>query len=313
MIKILITGYNGFVGSAITSVFTEYNLSGVDLFPGHSVHQHVDWKDLEKVAEADTIIHLAGKAQDTRNVSTDEEYFEINLGLTQIIFDHFLRSNSEKFIFFSSVKAVADTAIDDHLSEDDKPNPETLYGKSKLAAEQYILSKAIPAGKQVYILRPCMIHGPGNKKNLKSLYNLIQKRVPWPLGAFENLRSFTSIGNLMFILRELIEKDIEPGVYQVADDDPLSTNELIEMMAISLNRKPYCWRIPKVIILAAAKLGDITHLPLNTESLKKLTDSYVVSNQKLKSALGITHLPLTSREGLMLTLDSFNTGRISNS
>ena len=136
-------------------------------------------------------------------------------------------------------------------------------------------------------------------------------RIPWPLGAFGNLRSFTSISNLMFIIRELIEKDIEPGIYQVADDEPLSTNELIEMMALSLNRKARIWLIPKGIIRAFARIGDVIHLPLNSERLKKLTDSYVVSNQKLKSALGVTHLPVTSKEGLKHTLESFKTAGIS--
>ncbi len=313
MRKILITGYNGFVGSAITSVFTEYNLIGVDLLPGQSVHQHFDWENIGIVPEIDCIIHLAGKSQDTSDVSKTEEYTKINLGLTQRIFDHFLRSNAQKFFFFSSVKAIADTLIGDQLTEDDKPNPKTPYGMSKLAAEQYILSKTIPVGKKVYILRPCMIHGPGNKGSLKLLYNLVQKGLPWPLGAFENFRSFTSIGNLMFIIKELIDKDIEPGVYQVADDDPLSTSELIEIMALSLNQKPHIWKIPQGFIQLAAKLGDITHFPLNTESLKKLTDSYVVSNQKLRKALGVTHLPFTSREGLIHTLESFNSGGIYNS
>lgn len=313
MKKILITGYNGFVGSAITSDFQEYCLIGVDLFPGNLIQQHVNWKDFERVTGIDTIIHLAGKSKDTKAVSKEEEYFEINLGLTQILFDYFLQSTAKKFIFFSSVKATADTVIGSKLTEDVKPNPKTPYGQSKLAAEKYILSKNLPAGKRVYILRPCMIHGPGNKGNLKSLYNLVRKRLPWPLGAFQNFRSFTSIGNLMFILRELIEKNIEPGVYQVADDDPFSTNELIEFMALSLNRRPHIWKIPKGVIQAAAKLCDIFRLPFNTQHLKKLTDSYVVANQKLKLALGITHLPITAKEGLKNTLESFNPGRNYNS
>ncbi len=76
-----------------------------------------------------------------------------------------------------------------------------------------------------------MIHGSGNKGNLNLLYKIVQKGLPWPLGAFENKRSFTSIDNLTFIINQLIEKDIEPGIYQVADDEPLSTNELAKCQA----------------------------------------------------------------------------------
>jgi len=293
------------VGSNLTQFLRHYYLVGLDLSPENTVNQHIDWQKLETITGINTIIHLAGKAHDTRNIASRDDYFNINQGLTQQIFDYFLQSTAKKFIFFSSVKAIADSVTGDMLTEDDIPNPLTPYGQSKLAAEQYILSKTIPADKQVYILRPCMIHGPGNKGNLNLLYNLVQKRLPWPLGAYENLRSFTSMSNLMFIIKELIEKDIESSIYQVADDEPLSTNELIEMMALSLNRKAHIWRISKWIILAFAKVGDLIHLPLNSERLKKLTDSYVVSNQKLKSALGVTNLPVTSNEGLKETLDSF--------
>lgn len=61
-------------------------------------------------------------------------------------------------------------------------------------------------GKQVYILRPCMIHGPGNKGNLNLLYNVVKKGIPWPLGSFENRRSFTSIDNLCYVVEGLLVK-----------------------------------------------------------------------------------------------------------
>ena len=41
-----------------------------------------------------------------------------------------------------------------------------------------------------------MIHGPGNKGNLNLLYSLVSKGLPWPLGSFENKRSYCSIDNL---------------------------------------------------------------------------------------------------------------------
>jgi len=78
-----------------------------------------------------------------------------------MIFDWFLQSTATKFIFFSSVKAAANS-VDGILTEDFVPNPTSLYGESKLAAESYLLNH-LPDDKQVYILRPCMIHGPGNK------------------------------------------------------------------------------------------------------------------------------------------------------
>jgi nucleoside-diphosphate-sugar epimerase len=205
----------------------------------------------------------------------------------------------------SSVKAVADE-VSGELIEQHHPNPVTHYGKSKLLAEQYIFSKEIPEGKRVYVLRPCMIHGPGNKGNLNLLYKLVSKNIPWPLGAFENKRSFCSIDNLMFIFKELIEReDIPSGIYNVADDEPLSTNELIRLIAQSQNRSPNLWNISKKFIQGVAAMGDKLRLLLNTERLHKLTSSYVVSNAKINAAIG-KPLPVSSREGLLKTFKSFN-------
>ncbi len=150
-----------------------------------------------------------------------------------------------------------------------------------------------------------MIQGPGNKGNLNLLYKLQQKGLPWPLGAFENKRSFCSIDNVLFVIQQLIENDIEPGIYQLADDEALSTNSIITLMAESQNKKAKIWRIPVTMIKVITRLGDILHLPLNSERLKKLTESYVVSNQKIKTALGIEKFPVTAAAGLRKTLDSF--------
>ena len=150
-----------------------------------------------------------------------------------------------------------------------------------------------------------MIHGPGNKGNLNLLYKLVSMGIPWPLGAFENQRSFCSIDNLMFIFKELIEReDIPSGVYNLADDIPLSTNEVISILGESQNRKPRIWSFSKGLIELVAKIGNILKLPLNEESLQKLTDSYVVSNKKLINAIG-KPLPVSSREGLLTTFQSF--------
>lgn len=288
----LVSGSTGFVGSAILRSFSKDSIR---------IANRNDELDL---ANIEVFIHLAGKAHDLKNTSNPEEYYQVNTELTKEVFNAFLSSEAKVFITLSSVKALADE-VEGQLSEEYIPNPITHYGKSKLLAEQYILSKDIPEGKRVYILRPCMIHGPGNKGNLNLLYKLVSKGIPWPLGAFENQRSFSSIDNLMFIFKELIEReDIPSGVYNVADDAPLSTNEVISILAASQKRNSRIWNVPKSLIQFCAKIGNIIKLPLNEERLRKLTDSYVVSNKKLMSAIG-KPLPVSSREGLRKTFQSF--------
>ena len=313
---ILITGINGFVGTNLVKAFKDnHTIHGIDITPNiqEGVSQVGSWNDLNLSPVADVIIHLAGKAHDTKNTSTEQEYFDINVGLTKRIFDHFLASGAKKFIFFSTIKAVADTVAGDELTEETIPAPQTPYGKSKLEAERYILNQPIPGNKQVYILRPCMIHGPGNKGNLNLLFNMVKKGIPYPLGAYSNRRSFTSVQNLNWIVEQLMVQNIPSGIYQVADDEPLSTNQLSYMMAETLDRKEQIWNVSPKMINRLARFGDLLHLPLNSERLKKLTESYVVSNKKIKKALDIGQLPVSAEEGIRATLQAFRnseTGKI---
>jgi nucleoside-diphosphate-sugar epimerase len=192
-----------------------------------------------------------------------------------------------------------------------------IRDRSKIAAENYILSRqpAIynklttlnPQSKLTFILRPCMIHGPGNKGNLNSLFKVVKSGIPWPLGLFENKRSFTSIDNLTFILSEIIEKEIESGIYNVGDDEPVSTNELIAIIAETLHFPVRIWKLNAKIIRFFALAGTKLHLPLNEERLKKLTENYVVSNSKLKNALGIKKMPVRAQDGLKKTIKNFDT------
>ncbi|HDR51633.1 MAG TPA: NAD-dependent epimerase/dehydratase family protein [Mariniphaga anaerophila] len=317
--NILITGAFGFVGTNLSRALSatgKHRLIALDLTEpkNHRYNEFVSWVELHTLngRNIDAIIHLAGKAHDTKNTSEEKAYFDVNVGLTKTIFEKFLTSNAQKFIFFSSVKAVADTVEGDQLSEDDIPKPGTPYGKSKLEAEQYLTNRLMEweqetgsIYKQLYILRPAMIHGPGNKGNLNLLYKLVSKGIPCPLGAFENKRSFTSIDNVAFVVHQIIEKNIESGIYNLADDEPLSTNQLIELIAQSKGKKANLWKIPQRIILVSAKLGGLLRLPLNPERLKKLIESYVVSNQKIKQTLSIDKMPISAEDGIIKTLKSF--------
>lgn len=314
--KILITGTHGFVGSNLVATLKVSNdIYGLDIVAPNrdGVIKTFSWSDLDNdsLPAVDAIIHLAGKAHDTKNKSATDVYFKINTDLTIKIFDYFSTHQViNKFIFFSSVKAAVDKVAGDILTEDVIPSPIGPYGESKVKAEDYILSQLgkTPdkyAGRDVIILRPCMIHGPGNKGNLNLLYGVISRGIPWPLGAFENRRTFTSIGNLTFVIDKLLSKAVESGIYNMADDTSLSTNELIRVMCSAIERESHIWKVPKGLIVFIAKVGDILHLPLNTFRLDKLTENYSVSNAKLKKALCIDRMPINAKDGLTQTIRSF--------
>lgn len=318
--NILITGIHGFVGSNLVLALKNlHTLYGLDIItpPKDGVVKTFSWKDIETTSYPlqslplfDAIIHLAGKAHDTKNQSAAQSYFDINTGLTQKIFDFFLESSAKKFIFFSSVKAAADSVAGNMLTEDVIPTPVGPYGESKIRAEEYI-RQHLSKEKQVYILRPCMIHGPGNKGNLNLLYNVVKKGIPWPLGDFENRRSFTSIDNLCYVLEGLLTRDVASGIYHMGDDEAMSTNELIETMCEVMGKNAHIWRMNRKFMEGCAGLGTLLHLPLNTERLRKLTENYVVSNAKIKKALDIEKMPFTAKEGLVKTIRSFlDSGKI---
>lgn len=296
--QIVITGASGFVGQNLQLYLERKNheVRAVSL-------RRENWQ--KRIGVGHAVIHLAGKAHDTSNAANPEEYFKVNRDLTIELFECFLNSDIRDFFYFSSVKAVADT-VKDSLYETEECAPQTPYGKSKLEAEQFLLSKKLPNDKRLFIIRPCMIHGRGNKGNLNLLYQVAKWGIPWPLAAFENQRSFLSIDNLNYLIESiLLNNDVPSGIYNFADDDVVSTNKLIELIAESLGRRAAFFHISKGFVYGVAKLGDILSFPLNSERLKKLTESYVVSNEKVKRELQLDKLPLTAQEGLMKTIRSF--------
>lgn len=297
----LITGANGFVGS---------NLRGYLEGKGHRVLRldlsdaDYGWSELERIpfGEIDCVVHLAGKAHDLKKVAGEQAYFDINVGLTERIYGEMAKQVGEEarrrvFIYFSSSKA--------------DPNG-NAYGRSKYAAEEWLKghSPVGSSGLTVAILRPAMIHGPGNKGNLNLLWGIARRGIPWPLAAFENLRSFTSIGNVCAAVEALASSAALPalGIYPIADDEMLSTNRLIELIAETCGRKAKLWRLPRGLMRFAARVGDVLHLPLNTERIEKLTEDSFVDNSELRRTLGWTKMPISAEDGMRSTLRSFLKG-----
>ena len=304
--NIAITGNSGFVGINLAAYLENKNneIIGVSRTPLKSNEINYSTLNLTVWNSINAFIHLAGKAHDLKNTSEDNDYFHVNTKLTMKLFDQFLVSDCDVFVYMSSVKAVADV-VDDILTEDVIPNPKTIYGKSKLAAENYILSKEIPEHKRIYILRPCMIHGPNNKGNLNLLYRFIAIGIPYPFGKYTNRRSFVSVENLCFVINELINNErIASGIYNVADDDSISTIDLVKLISEVLGKPYRVLKLPKLFISFLAKTGDFLPIPINSERIKKLSENYVVSNFKIKNTIN-KKLPLSSIEGIKKTITSF--------
>lgn len=297
--KILVAGGSGFIGRNLIDSFKgKWEVANVSLRNTISEEQY---------KHAEVFVNLVGKAHDFKGTATEEEYFFVNNQLAQDLFAVFLKSEATLFIHISSLAAVEEFGSDAVIDEEALCNPTSYYGKSKRAAEIFLNSQQLPEGKKVVILRPSMVHGAGDKGNLTLLYQLVKKGIPYPLSKFDNKRSFLSIDNFNFVLHNTIEKRqlLTTATFNICDDQPISTNEVISIIGEVLGKKIRRFAIPKKLIHLLASIGDKISLPLNSKRLKKMTSDLVVSNQKIKTALGVASLPVTAKEGLRKTFISF--------
>ena len=298
----LIFGASGFLGTQLKK-----NLSGriapVSL-------REKDWfNNLPK--DANVFINCIGKAHDHKGTATEKDFYEANVEVVKTLFDEFLKSDAKLFIHISSIAAVEENERKEVLTEDSVGNPQSHYGKSKKAAEEYLLKQSLPSGKKLFILRPTMIHGEGDKGNLILLYKIISKGIPYPLGAFKNSRTFISIDNVVFFIDEIIEKhtEMKGGIYHITDDEPLSTQKIIEIIGEAKGKKPIILSPPKFLVNSLAKMGDMISLPITSKRLKKMTSNLIVSNQKIKTELNIDSLPVSAEEGMRKTIESFKNNK----
>lgn len=298
--KIAVFGSSGFIGQNLVKYLQQY----------FSIYQislrNQLWKD-DVNEEIKVFINLVGKAHDHKGTATEKDYYFANVELAQQIFETFKKTDAKLFIHISSLAALEEYESVKPLEETDYCNPISFYGKSKRDAEEWLLKQNLPDGKKLIIIRPPMVHGPGDKGNLGLLYKIVSKGIPYPLASFENKRSFISIENFCYYILEIITKqeNLDSGIYHVADDELVSTKTIIDIIKNVTKKKSINLFIPKIVIQSIAKVGDVLPLPLNTKRLKKMTSNLLVSNQKIKSALHIKKLPLTAEQGLIKTIKSF--------
>jgi nucleoside-diphosphate-sugar epimerase len=296
--EVAIIGSNGFVGQSLALSLQEYELKKISL-------RKEDWQN--EIRSSIVLINLVGKAHDHKGTATEKDFHFVNVELVQEIFEVFKNSDAKLLIHISSLAALEELESDLPLNEEEDCRPISWYGKSKREAETWLLAQKLPLEKKIVVIRPPMIHGLGDKGNLGLLYKLISKGIPYPLGSFNNSRSFISTENFNFFIKEIINKSekITSGIYHIADDETISTNEIIQIIKEIEQKKIINLKLPKSLIYGAAKIGDFIPIPLNSIRLKKLTSDLQVSNQKIKSLLNISTLPLTAKEGIIKTIKSF--------
>jgi nucleoside-diphosphate-sugar epimerase len=296
--NILITGSTGFVGRNFlkSPFFLKHNII---LFDNRQD------KNYNKFINVDIIIHFAGLAHDTNKKRNSKDYYLINTEYTKLIFDKFITSNAKKFIFLSSIKAVTDYS-ENTINEFTEANPNTEYGKSKLLAERYITEYPISDFKNFYILRPSLIYGSNVKGNLHSLFKYIKILKFWPFGSYNNKRSYCYIENLFFTINEIIESNkIKSGIYNISDNDAISTTDLIKFFSFYTKCNIIIINIPQKYFEIFLTISKKLKINFISNYYNKIFKKNIVDNAFLIKSMN-KNLPYTVEEGFIEIFKNLN-------
>lgn len=308
MQKVLVTGASGFIGQHLIKRLTRdgiairaliHNDKSRTLFPpGIELIQGDirDQKQVKRTTEGqDTIFHLAGKAHALSELQEDErDYQSINLDGTRNLLEAAWTGGIQNFIFFSSVKAMGEeTEATRCLDESVLPQPLTAYGRSKLAAEQLVLTEGKRSGFHAVCLRLPLVYGPGNKGNLFRMIRMIDKGFFPPFPKVENLRSMVHIENVIEAALHVSKHPKASGqCYIITDQRAYSTNEIYETICKKLGKKPPVLRIPLWILKLLGQLGDLQgklqgrRFIFDSDALHKLIGSAWYTPKRIGDELG---------------------------
>jgi nucleoside-diphosphate-sugar epimerase len=287
--NILVSGASGFVGLILIKELLSrgHNVYGlvrnnINYFSNKN-YKNILIEDISKRIDfnknisIDYFYHLAAKTHDRSN-NTDE-YLKINvLGLKNIL-GYSSRLQIKKIVMLSSIKVNGEGFLtnDEIYSSQSQENPKDAYGRSKLEAEN-ILKEFCNLNKLSFvILRPPLVYGAGVKGNLNSLMNYIDKNIPMPIVKTKNLRSLVSLSNLVdaLILVGLNDK-VFNKTYLIADDKPISVEELYKNIASCMNKNILLINSPSIIL-------KILLWPIGKSKLvDKISTSLIVDNTELK-------------------------------
>lgn len=265
--KVLVTGANGFIGRRLcrrlrdSGFFVSALLRRPDDGPwaeSFCVEFGKDELLAESLAGVQTIIHLAAKVHALSESSgAEDEYQQINVIGTESLASMAAAAGVSRFVFFSSVKVNGEQTGLAHFTEEDSPAPQDPYAVSKLAAEKALHKVAAASALEVVIVRLPLVYGPGVKANFLQLLKLAGSGLPLPFAGLENRRSLLFLDNLVDFLLQVIDNPAAAGeTFLVSDDEDVSTQQLVRMIAGHLDRPARLFPVPLFILrFVAGMLG----------------------------------------------------------
>jgi len=301
---ILVTGASGFIGTHVCKAFVADGETVVGLTRGRETIgvegvRTATTRDLldrdalrSALAGVQTVVHLAGRVHARREGKDDpaSECRRVNVDGTSAILGESVAAGVRRFVFVSSVKAVASES-DVALDETTPPMPTDAYGASKLEAERLVRVVAIREGLDAPVLRLPLVYGPGMKSNMLRLFMAVERGIPLPFASIRNRRSFVYVDNVTDAMRAVLGVPAAAHeTFFVSDGMDLSTPELISRIAAALGRRPRLFRAPvsafRALSGAGYLLSRILPFHFTLDSLSALVGSLFVDTSRLQNMTG---------------------------
>jgi nucleoside-diphosphate-sugar epimerase len=313
--NILVTGANGFVGSALCQEIassTNWSIYGtmrshqqtIALLPTVRpiiIDSLTSTNSYQKIlSEIDCVVHLAARVHMMKDRATNPlaAFREINTYGTANLAKEAADRGVKRFIYISSIKVNGEESGNGcAYTEESLPNPQDPYGQSKLEAEQALDRIASETGMEVVILRPPLVYGPKVKANFLQLLRIVKKGVPLPLSSINNARSLLYVGNLVdAILTCLSHPNAAGQTFLLSDGEDLSTPELIRRLAKAMKQPDRLFPVPPSFL---KKIGKLTG---KSTTVERLLGSLTIDNSKIQQTLNWKP-PFTVDRGLQATVD----------
>ena len=291
--RLLVTGANGFVGQAVLAAASARGLETVAAVRDANgtaspatvavgeVGPDTEWRPA--LAGVGAVIHLAARVHVMHETAADplSQFRCVNVAGSVALARQAAAAGVQRLVFVSSIKVNGEHTRGRPFTEDDPAAPEDAYGQSKHEAEQALRDLGRSTGLEVAIVRPTLVAGPGAGGNLRRLLGLVAAGIPLPFGSVENHRSLVSRAGLaeLLLLAATHPRAVGEG-FLAAEEPPLSTRRLVELLAEGLGRSARLWRVP------AGLLGTLRHIPGAGPAVERLLGSLVVDASKARSVLG---------------------------
>ena len=302
--KVLVTGANGFVGGHLCRTLEASTIEVARAVrnpqPGAvavgQINGETDWSAALPGVEA--IVHLAGRVHFLKDTAIDPllEFRKVNVDGTLNLARQAARAGVNRFIFISSIAVHGLTSGTHPFSSQDVPDPHDAYGLSKYEAEQGLKKLADETGFQLVIIRSPLVYGAGVSANFLRLLKLAGSGLPLPLATVRNRRNPVFIGNLCDLILKCLTHQAAAGqTFLVADDQDVSTPELLRMLGKAMNKKIWLFPMFGSVLRLAGRLSG------RSGEIARLCGSLQVDISYTKELLGWTP-PFSMEEGIRETV-----------